>query len=188
MLIFIHGFNSSGNSDKAVHLKTVFSELAVLTPTCPHTPDDAIALLSQLIEDGRRAGKNIAVIGSSLGGFYAVWLAHRYKLASVLINPLVEQTLLRHEIGPQQNYYTNEPYEWTSEQCDQLDRMAVNPGALAIRPLLLLDEGDELLDSRMAAAHFDGLAETHLFPGGSHRFEHMDQALPLIRAYISKHR
>ncbi|PJA33533.1 MAG: hypothetical protein CO187_01220 [Zetaproteobacteria bacterium CG_4_9_14_3_um_filter_53_7] len=185
MLIFIHGFNSAGNSDKAVRLKIEFSELQALTPTCPYTPDDAIAVLRNLIENGQRSGETVTVIGSSLGGYYAVWLAYQYKLPCILINPLVDQTLLRLEIGPQQNYYTNEQYEWTSNHCDQLDLMAVNPTTLAVKPLLLLDEGDELLDSHLAAAHFGGLAETHLFPGGSHRFEHMDQALPLIRSYIT---
>lgn len=185
MLIFIHGFNSAGNSDKGSRLRSAFESMTVLTPTCGFAPIDAVAMLSEKIAEGLKQGP-VTLVGSSLGGFYAPCLAYRYKLPCVLINPLVDQTLLRYEIGPQRNYYTGETYEWTAEHCTQLDSMVVDPAALSIRPLLLLDEGDELLDSHMAAAHFAGLAETHMFPGGSHRFEHLDQSLPLIRSYIDR--
>jgi len=186
MLIFIHGFNSSGNSDKAKRLLHEFPEMNVLTPTCAYAPDKAISELSHQIENGLTSGKTVTIVGSSLGGFYAVYLAYKYKLGSILINPLVDQTALRQAIGPQQNYYTDEQYNWTEEHCTQLDIMRIQPEKLAIKPLLLLDEKDELLDSLMAASHFDKQAETHLFPGGSHRFEHMDEALPIISAYIDK--
>ncbi|GAV19931.1 hypothetical protein MMIC_P0892 [Mariprofundus micogutta] len=187
MLIFIHGFNSAGNSDKAYRLIKAFPDRSVLTPDCPYAPADAITDLCTLIESGLESHSSVTVIGSSLGGFYAVYLAHKYKLASILINPLVDQTLLRQQIGPQRNYYTDEQYEWTTEHCDQLDSMRVSATKLAIKPLLLLDEQDELLDSRMAAEHFDGLAEIHCFDGGSHRFEHMDEALPIMSNYIGRH-
>ena len=184
MLIFIHGFNSSGNSDKASRLRHEFPDMQVLTPTCPFAPDAAITALCSQIENTLEPGKNVTVVGSSLGGFYACYLAHRYKLPSVLINPLVDQTVLRREIGPQRNYYTDEQYEWTQNHCNQLDDMVVEPVTLAIKPLLLLDAGDELLDSHMAASHFGDLAETHLFAGGSHRFEHMNEAISIMRSYI----
>jgi len=186
MLIFIHGFNSAGNSDKGSRLRSAFAPMTVLTPTCGFAPIDAVAMLSDQIAEGLKQGP-VTLVGSSLGGFYAPCLAYRYKLPCVLINPLVDQRLLRYEIGPQRNYYTGETYEWTEEHCAQLDGMVVDPAAPGIRPLLLLDEGDELLDSHMAAAHFTGLAETHMFPGGSHRFEHLDQSLPLIRNYIDRY-
>ncbi len=162
--------------------------MQVLTPTCPFAPDDSIAELCSQIESGLGSGNSVTVVGSSLGGFYAVYLAHKYKLASILINPLVDQTVLRQQVGPQRNYYTDEQYEWTKKHCDQLDCLSTEPAALAIRPLLLLDANDELLDSHMAARHFGALAETHLFAGGSHRFEHMDEAVPIIRSYIERYK
>jgi len=186
MLIFIHGYNSAGNSDKAKRLRSAFDDVA--TPTLAYEPDVAIAQLEQLIADGRARGVPVALAGSSLGGFYAASLAARHQLPSILINPLVEHQLLRHEIGLQQNYYTDESYQWTADHCDQLAAMAVQPEAIGIRPLLLLDQGDELLDSAFAATHFANHAEVHTFAGGSHRFEHMDEAVPLMAAYMETHR
>jgi predicted esterase YcpF (UPF0227 family) len=53
-----------------------------------------------------------------------------------------------------------------------------------VLPLVLLDEGDERLDSRVAGEHFTGLdCPVVLFPGGNHRFEHMEEALPRILRY-----
>lgn len=187
MLIFIHGFNSAGNSDKGRRLRAELTDMQVVTPTCPVEPDAAVAMVSTLIGQALQQGIQPTIVGSSLGGFYATWLAVRYNLPSILINPLVEQTLLRHEIGPQTNYYTGEQYEWSSKHCDQLDRMTVRPAELSHKTLLLLDEGDELLNSQLAAAHFANHAECHLYAGGSHRFEHMDEAMPLIRDYMAKH-
>ncbi|TLS68629.1 hypothetical protein FEF65_02685 [Mariprofundus erugo] len=187
MLIFIHGFNSAGNGDKAKRLRSEFTDIKVLTPTCPFAPEAAITMLSELIGQALHQGDKPVIAGSSLGGFYAAHLAHRFELASVLINPLIDQTLLRHETGPQTNYYTGEQYEWSLDHCARLDRMVIAPAALAFQPLLLLDEADELLDSHLAISHYGDLAETHLFPGGSHRFDHMDEAIPLMRNYIARH-
>jgi len=188
MLIFIHGFNSSGNSEKAGRLRAEFPDLQVVTPTCAYVPDKAISDLASQIESGLTSGKSITVVGSSLGGFYAIYLAHRFSLPSILINPLVDQTALRQAIGPQQNYYTDESYNWTKQHCNQLDRMAIQPEELTIKPLLLLDENDEVIDSHHTIRHFGSLAETRLFPDGSHRFNHMDEALPMMRSYINQAR
>jgi len=187
MLIFIHGFNSSGNSEKAGRLSDEFTELQVVTPTCPYAPEQAIAALSAQIETELGHGNAITVTGSSLGGYYALYLAHRFSLPSILINPLVDQNALRKAIGPQRNYYTDESYDWTEEHCLQLDEIKVEPDQLQIRPLLLLDEKDEVINSHKTATHFSELAETHLFSGGSHRFDHMDEALPFMRSYIVRH-
>lgn len=185
-LIFIHGFNSCGGSDKATFLREQLTDIEVISPDLPPIPNAAIALLSKSIEHALREGKRVMLVGSSLGGFYSAFLGVRHTLPFVMINPLVDQTLLRHEIGPQQNYYSGEQYDWTEEECDQLDAMIVEPASLPVKPLLLLDEADELLDSQLAAMHFNGYADVQIFPGGNHRFAHMPEALQLIRGYLTR--
>jgi predicted esterase YcpF (UPF0227 family) len=54
-------------------------------PALPHRPAQAMALLREAVERNPDA----ALIGSSLGGYYATWLAERYKLRAVLVNPAV---------------------------------------------------------------------------------------------------
>lgn len=182
MLIVIHGFNSSGDSQKGQWFKHTFPELDVQLPTYSHAPAQAIAELTTLIENSHTP---VTLIGASLGGFYAVYLACRFALPSILINPLVDQTLLRQAIGPQRNYYTDESYEWTAAHCAQLDALVTAPDSLPIQPLVLLDEADETLDTQLAAKHFAGHADIHIFPGGSHRFEHLPEATNVIHQYLN---
>lgn len=186
LLIFLHGFNSGGGSNKASFLRDNMPDFEHYSPDLPYEPDAAIALLANTIEAAIVEGRDVALVGSSMGGFYAEYLAARYGLASVLINPLVDQSLLRYKIGPQQNYYTGETYLWSEADCMQLDRMVVPFDRISVPPLLLLDKADELLDAAFAMRHFEGHAEVHLFEGGSHRFDHMAEALPLIRDYLTR--
>lgn len=187
MIIFLHGFNSAGGSEKGRWFRNTFDEYQVLLPTLFFEPNRAIEQIAALINEPGNKTDSPVLVGSSLGGFYAACLAKQFGLPSILINPLVDQTLLREAIGPQENFHTGKHYEWTSEYCDQLDAMVIDPAELNIPPLVLLDEEDETLDSKLAARHFRNRAQVRIFPGGSHRFEHLEEALPVIRNYLDQH-
>mgnify|MGYP003343309278 CR=1 FL=1 len=87
MLIYIHGFNSSPESFKARitgdRMHALGLAHAYVVPALPHRPREAMALLCGLVEQHQGA----ALIGSSLGGFYATHLAERFALRAVLVNP-----------------------------------------------------------------------------------------------------
>ncbi|MCK4710405.1 MAG: esterase, partial [Gammaproteobacteria bacterium] len=89
MIIYIHGFNSSAASYKAQVLLKRMKELGredeVIIPSLSSVPSYAMAELKSLIE--QNISNNISFIGSSLGGYYATWLADRYDLPAVLVNP-----------------------------------------------------------------------------------------------------
>ena len=80
MLIYVHGFNSAPHSFKArlvgERMRALARENKYFVPALPHRPSEAMTLLSNAVE--RNPGA--ALIGSSLGGFYATWLAERYGL------------------------------------------------------------------------------------------------------------
>ena len=80
MLIYIHGFNSSALSYKAGLVRKRMIELGraemFLCPELPPSPRNAIGLLEHEIEAHGR--ENVSLIGSSLGGYYATWLAERH--------------------------------------------------------------------------------------------------------------
>jgi uncharacterized protein len=181
MLIYIHGFNSAPNSHKArlagERLRALGREHEYLVPALPHRPAAAMTLLRALIE--RHPGA--ALIGSSLGGYYATWLAEHYAgLRVALVNPAVRPyTLLRGALGPQKNIYTGEAYELTAQHIDELQALEV-ASVTPERYFLLTRTGDEVLDYRDALEKYRG-ARQWVIPGGDHGFgdfaEYLDAVL-----------
>lgn len=171
MIIYLHGFNSSPNSHKAHVLATRMAELGradeLCIPTLPHWPAQAIADVVAILES---AHAPVSLIGSSLGGYYATWLAERFSLAAVLINPAVKPyRLLTDHLGPQQNPYTGEAYRLTSQHLEQLQAIDVAHISEPARYLALLQSDDEVLDYRQAQALY-GAARCRVSEGGAHAF------------------
>ncbi|MBX9812377.1 MAG: esterase [Burkholderiales bacterium] len=171
MLIYIHGFNSSAQSFKAGLLRSRMAALGLgneyACPELAHRPRQAVAQLEALIMASPRAAT--ALVGSSLGGFYATWLAEKYGLKAVLVNPAVRPyELLRDCIGPQKNLYTGAEYEFTAQHLDELRELetaAITPE----RYLLMVQTGDEVLDYRQAVGKYLG-AKQIVIGGGDHGF------------------
>lgn len=169
MLIYIHGFNSAPGSFKAQlvgeRMRVLGREGEYLVPAQPHRPAQAMTLLRDVVE--RHPGA--ALIGSSLGGYYATWLAERYALRTVLVNPAVRPyELLKGYLGAQKNLYTGVEYEFTAQHIEELKALEV----AAVTPehyLLLTRTGDEVLDYRLAVEKYSG-ARQWVIPGGDHGF------------------
>lgn len=171
MLIYIHGFNSSARSFKAGLLRDRMVQLGLgagyACPELAHRPQQAIAQLEALITGSPRAAT--ALVGSSLGGFYATWLAEKYGLKAVLVNPAVRPyELLRDYVGPQKNIYTGAGYEFTAQHLDELRELEVAT-ITPERYLLMVQTGDEVLDYRQAVAKYRG-AQQIVIEGGDHGF------------------
>ena len=150
MLVYIHGFNSSALSFKARVVRARMEALGrggeFACPELPHRPRAAIALLEGLLEE--RAPADVCLIGSSLGGYYATWLAEAHDLRAVLVNPAVRPyELLRAYVGRQTNLYTGAQYDFTEEHVAELRALEVDH-VTPERYLLLVRTGDEVLDYR----------------------------------------
>ena len=149
-------------------------------PPLPPLADDAIAIVeSQYLQ------KNTCFVGSSLGGFYATYLAEKHGLKAVLINPAIDPHIgLRAYLGPQQNLHTGEPYELTEAHLVQWKKLYV-PRITPKRYLLLVETGDEVLDYRQAIARYSG-AQQVVIEGGDHSLqsfpEHLQRILEFARA------
>ena len=156
MLIYIHGFNSSPASAKAQLLKARLEALGrsaeFSAPALPHSPARAAVLLDALAK--RYPGA--ALVGSSLGGYYATYLAEKHGLKAVLLNPAVRPyELLRGEVGVQRNFHTGEEYEFTIQHVAELRALEVERVTPA-RYLLIVAKGDEVLDYRRAVERYRG--------------------------------
>ena len=187
MIVFLHGFNSGGNGQKARWLRQALAPVPVFTPTyTPHRADAALAQLRKFIRRLRRENpqdRKLLLIGSSLGGFWAHYLAPEFRAGIVLINPSREPDVsLRRALGVTQNEVTGGETRLGEEDLAALARYRRVPGQPSLPTLVLLDEADELLDARATADAFKGCGQTLLFPGGHHRFAHLPESLPAIQA------
>jgi len=184
MLIYIHGFNSSSLSGKARELGAWMAEHglgeACACPDLPDRPAAAIALLEGLIAKSVGPDK---LIGSSLGGFYATYLAEKHGLKAVLVNPCVDcHVKLAGYVGSlQKNWHSGAEYAFSAAHLAELQALACRPTDMA-RTLLLLETGDEVLDYREAVAAYAGARQVVL-EGGDHGFSRFTEFLPDILAF-----
>ena len=138
-ILYLHGFCSSPQSWKARLLAETLAERGLVDRLyCPFlspVPEQAIIQAEAII--ARHEGP-LAVAGSSLGGFYATWLAEKYDLRAVLINPAVKAPVsLEKYLGTQTNLHTHESFEFTLEHVAQLRALEV-PSITPSRYLLMV--------------------------------------------------
>ena len=184
MVIYIHGFNSSPASYKARLLEQRLEALGrgseFVAPALPASPARASALLDELA----RRYPGAALVGSSLGGYYATWLAEQHGLRAALLNPAVRPyELLKDHVGPQQNLYTGERYDLTLRDVEELRALEVEritPG----RYLLLAATGDEILDYRSAIGRYRGCRQI-LIEGGDHGLSSFADHVDAVIAHCS---
>lgn len=186
MLVYLHGFNSGGGSAKATWLRAHLPDIVVLSPTYPaHAADEAPKVLREYFARARREhpqDKKLLLVGSSMGGFWARYLAPELGAGMALINPAMHpETDLMQVVGSVKNEATGEEYVLTAKQVKALARYRVAMCNPNVPTLVLLDEADEVLDYRDAEAFYSDCGRVIVYPGGSHRFEHLAEALPEIR-------
>jgi predicted esterase YcpF (UPF0227 family) len=190
-ILYLHGFRSSPKSYKARVVHQRMAQLgrasALICPQLPASPKAAMELVLNLV--GRHAAQGparLAIVGSSLGGFYATWLAERFGCRAVLINPAVDplKDLDKH-VGVSTAWHSDEPFEFKREYIAELADLKVAHITRPERYFLLAATGDEVLDYRDMVAHYAG-ARQHVIEGGDHavsNFEqYVDEVLDFCRA------
>lgn len=187
-LLYLHGFISSPASAKAVLTQRWFQQHAPhVEYECPFLspyPDEAIAVLELLVES--LADRNVLIIGSSMGGFYGTWLAHRLACKAVLVNPAVAPWRWgRMLLGEQRNLYTGERYLIEARHLEDLKPLAV-PLQQPEKFWVLLQTGDEVLDYRLAVERYRGCRLT-IEQGGDHSFRDYERHLPQILDFWNNH-
>jgi predicted esterase YcpF (UPF0227 family) len=190
-LLYLHGFRSSPKSFKARVVHQRMAQLGraqqLICPQLPASPKAAMELVLNLV--GRFAAQGperLAIVGSSLGGFYATWLAERFGCRAVLINPAVDplKDLDKH-VGVTTAWHSDQPFEFKREYIAELADLKVARITRPERYFLLAATGDEVLDYRDMVAHYAG-ARQHVIEGSDHavtEFEqYVDEVLDFCRA------
>jgi uncharacterized protein len=172
MIVYLHGFNSSPASGKAKalgeHMASIGRQADYYCPALPNSPRAAIAEVEAALTQGKPDA--VTLVGSSLGGFYATYLAEKHGWKAVLVNPAVHaHTLMRGALGPQTNWHTGEKWELTEAHLAELAALDIPAITLPKRYLLLAQTGDEVLDYRDAVAYYAGATQI-IEAGGDHGF------------------
>jgi predicted esterase YcpF (UPF0227 family) len=179
MILYLHGFRSSPNSFKARVVAGRMAELGraaeLVCPQLPASPNEAMALALSLVQGV--PARELAIVGSSLGGYYATWLAERLGCRAVLLNPaIVPLKDLDQHVGVTTAWHSDEPFEFKREYIDELRALAVGQITRPERYFLIAATGDEVLDYRDMVAHYAG-ARQHVIEGSDH-------AIPEFADYV----
>lgn len=186
VVVYLHGLNSSPGALKAQKVAEYIADKSInadyLRPTIPDLPDKAVPELDQLMK--ALADRKACLIGSSMGGFYATWLAQVYDCKAVLINPVVKaHERLKVHLGKQVNPYSGVQYELTTAHIETLQSLYFETVKTPERYLLLLQMGDEVLDARQAEAYYAD-CRSLIEPGGDHRFQGFERYLPEVFSWF----
>lgn len=182
MIAYLHGFNSSPSSGKARQLGDYMASLGRLDEYCcpalPNSPREAIIKIESTL--ARSQPGSVTLVGSSLGGFYATYLAEKHGWKAVLVNPAVHANmLLRTALGTQTNWHTGEKWVLTEAHLAELAALDLVHLTRPERYLLMLQTGDEVLDYRDALSYYTG-ARQIVETGGDHGFADFERHFPLI--------
>ena len=186
-LLYLHGFRSSPQSAKAQKMASLVAtrhpSVRWWCPQLPPSPQDAMALLQTGLADW--PAESMAVIGSSLGGFYATAVAERQGCKAVLLNPAVDPARdLAKYIGEQTNWQNpDEHFFFEARFVDELRALQAGPLKMPQNFLAIIAKGDEVLDWREMAARYAG-ASVRLLEGGDHALSDFDAHLPVILEFL----
>jgi predicted esterase YcpF (UPF0227 family) len=184
-VLYLHGFRSSPRSFKARVVQDRLTAAGradeLICPQLPASPREAMELALKLVE--RYPADELAIVGSSLGGFYATWLAERLGCRAVLLNPAVNplKDLDKH-VGVTTSWHSNEPFEFKREYIDELAALRVAEITRPERYFLVAATGDEVLDYRDMVAHYAG-ARQHVIEGSDHAISEFPQYVDEVLAF-----
>ena len=176
-IFYCHGFASSFDPTKSkVQILTRLGPVDGCNIDYTRRADEVV---SHVIEQGNFASVDL-IVGTSMGGWLAAELGSSLEIPFVAINPAVDPSqTLRKYIGASEDYQ-GRPYRLTESAVASYYPIAKNGCGL-----ILLDEGDEVIDARHTQEVLKQHYQIEVFEGGNHRFAHMEEALPLIEAALS---
>ena len=187
MLLYLHGFNSSPQSKKALEtgrwMKLNTPDIEFCCPQLSPYASEAMDTLKALVE--AYLPEPVYLVGSSMGGFFATCLVEQYNLPAVLINPAVNPSSGLHSwLGENRNFITGERWFFEPQHIEQYRDL--NPQQIKCQKnyKILLQTGDEVLDYRHAQRRYKGCAiETEV--GGDHSFVDYQQHIPAILKFLT---
>ena len=189
-LIYLHGFQSSPLSMKGqllyAYVQQYCPDIQMHLPDLNAPPVAVLANVSGLIQ----SLTNVALVGSSLGGFYATQLVAQHHVPAVVINPAMRPWQLFRDLFGQQQlpYAVNATWTLDEPQLDYLEQIAVSNVQQADKVLVLLQQGDDVLDYREAEQFYASQQPRALVmteAKGNHAMDDFAAKIPMILQFLS---
>lgn len=93
VIVYLHGFGSSGQSGTVKHLRKIFPIYGVFAPDIPVNPAEALPFLKDYCEEC----KPDVIIGTSMGAMYAMQM---YQYNRICVNPALRMSELTDILKP----------------------------------------------------------------------------------------
>jgi predicted esterase YcpF (UPF0227 family) len=186
-LLYLHGFRSSPKSTKArmceARVRERYPSLTWWCPQLPPSPREAMRLVMDGIAAWPKAG--MGVIGSSLGGFYATYVAQACDCRAVLLNPAVDPARdLAKYIGEQTSWHDpGERFFFEPRFVDELRALDAGPLRDREKFFAVIAKGDEVLDWREMTARYAG-CRIKLLEGGDHALSDFDSHIAEVFGFL----
>jgi len=186
VILYLHGFRSSPRSTKAQQIRECLARRAPHAPRyeCPQLPASpraAAALLADVA--GAVDPGSLALIGSSLGGYYATWLAERVGCRAVLLNPAVRPyDDLQAHLGRQQVFHGGGEFEFRAAYLDELRALDTPVITRPERYFLVAATGDEVIDYRTMVTKYAGCAQC-VIDGSDHALTDFENHIDRVLAF-----
>ena len=180
-IIYLHGFNSDGNSTTIKEIRKEIPGLLSISYDYIN-PEIAYEQIELRIEDALKKDTNLIIAGTSLGGFWANYFAQKKQLTCVLVNPAIHPSIsLRKAVpeSPLPNYNTGELREFTYENADAYKKFEV-PVIAGINRTIVLGKNDEIIDYRKTEEFYRGKGKIILTEEG-HRIEDYGRIIKILK-------
>ncbi|WBX88944.1 YqiA/YcfP family alpha/beta fold hydrolase [Achromobacter mucicolens] len=187
MILYLHGFRSSPDSFKARMMADAMAERGLneawACPQLPASPREAIDLAMGMARDrlaSAASPRELTVIGSSLGGFYATWIAEQLGCKAVLLNPAVNAARdLATQVGEHHMYHSGAPFVFLPEYVAELAAIHAPRITQPDRYFLVAATGDEVLDWREMRDRYAGCRQ-RIVQGSDHGLSDFADWMPEV--------
>ena len=184
-ILYFHGFKSSSDSGKAQEFKNFIknhtSQTKIVIPDLDDDFKKANKQIKNLINENE---KRIFFMGSSLGGYYALYFAELYKTKSVLINPAIPPLKdFEIHLGKNENYATGNKFIISKDDISYIRSLHHKRILDPTNHLILLESGDEILDYIKTVSYFKK-SPMDIFYGGNHSYTSIKEKFIKIKHFL----
>jgi predicted esterase YcpF (UPF0227 family) len=185
-IVYFHGWASIGDSEKSRSLQSTFKHHTVIVPDLPIDPIEVENLIDKSV---RNCEKPLIFVGTSLGGFYANYFAHKYNVSCFLINPsTIPSKSIANRIGLHKKYATGEEFEFKAEYLIGYNKFENSIKSLYNPELinLFLAKDDKVIDYNITLGNITD-CKVRIMDDGGHRFEkHWNLVISDIKEYLNE--